>query len=149
MKASGFQRKASDLKTLHPMVAYKFVLTYSIGTRLLVKPARSDLSQRRLGASLGWLGDNERMTWMESMIRKSQYAVSSFFNYLPRNRSPLPLSVLRAFISLRGRRLKGMGKGVLGARQMRGGALIPFPFPFERLPRRLSFHWLLTVATPS
>ena len=60
--------------------------------------------------------------------------------------------------SLRGRRLKGKGKGVLGkgvlvARETRGArgrregnllpracsrALIPFPFPFERLPRRLS-----------
>ena len=58
--------------------------------------------------------------------------------------------------SLRGRRLKGkrkgvLGKGVLGAREMRGAceeggretprawsrALIPFPFPFKRLPRRL------------
>ena len=47
--------------------------------------------------------------------------------------------------SLRGRRLKGKGKGVLGegvlgARETRGAceeALIPFPFPFERLPRRL------------
>ena len=49
MKASGFQRKASDLKRLRPMVAYKFVLTYSIETRLLAKCARSNLSQRRLG----------------------------------------------------------------------------------------------------
>ena len=59
--------------------------------------------------------------------------------------------------SLRGRRLKGkrkgvLGKGVLGAREMRGAceeggretprawsrALIPFPFPFKRLPRRPS-----------
>ena len=53
MKASGFQRKASDLKRLRPMVAYKFVLTYSIETRLLAKCARSNLSQRRLRASLG------------------------------------------------------------------------------------------------
>ena len=168
------------------MVAYKFVLTYSIETRLLAKCARSNLSQRRLRAglglaclasvsvrsiskergtrvkdraknggskragrvgfpsfplpppplplfhlfalvlflarskpkilflglsllgnqtetlatqaSLGCLGGTERMTQMESMIRKSQYTVSSFINYLPRNRSPLPLSVLRAFI---------------------------------------------------
>ena len=53
MKASGFQRKASDLKRLRPMVAYKFVLTYSIETRLLAKYVRSNLSQRRLRASLG------------------------------------------------------------------------------------------------
>ena len=53
MKASGFQRKASDLKRLRPMVAYKFVLTYSIETRLLAKCARSNLSQRRLRTSLG------------------------------------------------------------------------------------------------
>ena len=53
MKASGFQRKASDLKCLRPMVAYKFVLTYSIETRLLAKYVRSNLSQRRLRASLG------------------------------------------------------------------------------------------------
>ena len=53
MKASGFQRKASDLKRLRPMVAYKFVLTYSVETRLLAKCARSNLSQRRLRASLG------------------------------------------------------------------------------------------------
>ena len=35
------------------MVAYKFVLTYCIGTRLLAKRAPSNLSQRRLRASLG------------------------------------------------------------------------------------------------
>ena len=52
MKASGFQRKAGDLKRLRPMVAYKFVLTYSIETRLLAKCARSNLSQRRLRTSL-------------------------------------------------------------------------------------------------
>ena len=52
MKASGFQRKASDLKSLRPMVAYKFVLTYSI-EKLLAKYVRSNLSQRRLRASLG------------------------------------------------------------------------------------------------
>ena len=44
--------------------------------------------------------------------------------------------------SLRGRRWKGkgkgvLGKGVLGARETWSCALIPFPFPFERLPRRL------------
>ena len=33
MKASGFQRKARDLKRLRPMVAYKFVLTYSVKER--------------------------------------------------------------------------------------------------------------------
>ena len=37
--------------------------------------------------------------------------------------------------SLRGRRLKGMGKGNFPRAWSR--ALIPFPFPFERLPRRL------------
>ena len=57
-------------------------------------------------------------------------------------------------ISLRGRRLKGKGKGALGKgsfsreRNVRGArgrreggsrALIPFPFPFERLPRRLIY----------
>ena len=57
-------------------------------------------------------------------------------------------------ISLRGRRLKGKGKKTLGkgsfsrernargARGRREGgsrALIPFPFPFERLPRRLIY----------
>ena len=48
--------------------------------------------------------------------------------------------------SLRGRRLKGKGKGVLGARET-GGVRAPrvslapktlFPFPFKRLPRRLT-----------
>ena len=48
MKASGFQRKARDLKRLRPMVAYKFVLTYSIENRLLAKRARSSLFQSRL-----------------------------------------------------------------------------------------------------
>ena len=64
----------------------------------------------------------------------------------------------RSGSSLRGRQLKGKGKGVLGARETRGAreeggretpfpssllphawsrALIPFPSPFERLPRRL------------
>ena len=48
---------------------------------------------------------------------------------------------------LRGRRLKGKGKRVLGARETRGApssrhsvSLAPktlFPFPFKRLPRRL------------
>ena len=57
-------------------------------------------------------------------------------------------------ISLCGRRLKGKGQGALGkgsfsrernARGTRGRreggsrALIPFPFPFERLPRRLIY----------
>ena len=49
--------------------------------------------------------------------------------------------------SLRGRRLKGKGKGVLGARETRGARAphvslapkTPFPFPFKRLPRRLLF----------
>ena len=36
--------------------------------------------------------------------------------------------------SLRGRRLKGKGKGILGARETK---LRPLPIPFERLPRRL------------
>ena len=71
-----------------------------------------------------------------------------------------------SFRSLRGRRLKGMWKGVLGARGTRGSArggrevnafpspllprawsraLIPFPFLFERLPGRLLFSqfWIL------
>ena len=46
--------------------------------------------------------------------------------------------------SLRGRRLKGKGKGVWGARETRWGASrvslapkTPFPFPFKRLPCRL------------
>ena len=47
--------------------------------------------------------------------------------------------------SQRGRRLKGKGKGVLGARETRGARAprvslapkTPFPFPFKRLPRRL------------
>ena len=49
--------------------------------------------------------------------------------------------------SLRGRRLKGKGKGVLGARETRGARAppvslapkTPFTFPFKRLPRRLLF----------
>ena len=49
--------------------------------------------------------------------------------------------------SLRGRRLKRKGKGVLGARETRGAPtprvfLAPktaFPFPFKRLPRRLAW----------
>ena len=39
--------------------------------------------------------------------------------------------------SLRGRRSKGKGKGEFWRAWSR--ALIPFPFPFERLPRRLHF----------
>ena len=54
-------------------------------------------------------------------------------------------SHLQSQSSLCGRRLKGKGKGVLGegvlgARETRGAreeALIPFHFPFKRLPRRL------------
>ena len=65
------------------------------------------------------------------------------------------LKILDLFmISLCGRRLKGKGQGALGkgsfrrernARGTRGRteggshALIPFPFPFERLPRRLIY----------
>ena len=48
----------------------------------------------------------------------------------------------RRLCSLRGRRFKGMGKGVLGAREARGGVVSrpnSLPFPFERLPRRLAF----------
>ena len=49
--------------------------------------------------------------------------------------------------SLRGRRLKRKGKGVLGARETRGARTprvslapkTPFPFPFKRLPRRLAW----------
>ena len=41
-------------------------------------------------------------------------------------------------VSLRGRRLKGKGKGVLGAREPDSLApKTPFPFPFKRLPPRL------------
>ena len=54
--------------------------------------------------------------------------------------------------SLRGRRLKGKGKGVLGARESGSlapktpfpfprvslAAKTPFPFPLKRLPRRLT-----------
>ena len=54
----------------------------------------------------------------------------------------------RLSYSLRGRRLKGKGegvlaKGVLGARETRGARegtpfpKTPSPFPFKRLPRRL------------
>ena len=51
----------------------------------------------------------------------------------------------RFLTSLRGRRLKGKGKGVLGARETRGARTprvslapkTPFPFPFKRLPHRL------------
>ena len=50
--------------------------------------------------------------------------------------------------SLRGRRLKGKGKGGFGReRNARGAPLAflapktPFPFPFKRLPRRLSDWW--------
>ena len=39
--------------------------------------------------------------------------------------------------SLCGRRLKGKGKGILGAREMK---LRPLPFPFKRLPRRLGIE---------
>ena len=46
-------------------------------------------------------------------------------------------SAFREFHSLRGRRLKGKGQGVLGARETRGARVkTPFPFPFKRLPRR-------------
>ena len=49
--------------------------------------------------------------------------------------------------SLRGRRLKGKGKGVLGARETRGARTprvslepkTPFPLPFKGLPRRLAW----------
>ena len=54
-------------------------------------------------------------------------------------------------ISLRGRRLKGKGKGVLCARETRFSRVslapktpfpkTPFPFPFKRLPRRLRLTW--------
>ena len=69
--------------------------------------------------------------------------------------------------SLRDRRLKGMEKRVLGARETRGGArgvkerkpvpllprawsraLIPFTFPFERLPRRLQSQKSLRKFAP-
>ena len=45
--------------------------------------------------------------------------------------------VSNSLSSLRGRRLKGMGNGVLGARETRGGARggrkeIPFPFSLAR-----------------
>ena len=68
---------------------------------------------------------------------------------------------------LRDRRLKGMEKRVLGARETRGGArgvkerkpvpllprawsraLIPFTFPFERLPRRLQSQKSLRKFAP-
>ena len=52
----------------------------------------------------------------------------------------LPKSFITHSFSLRGRRLKGKGKGVLSSRETRGTwsrAQIPFPFPFQRLPRRL------------
>ena len=44
--------------------------------------------------------------------------------------------------SLRGRRLKGEGKGVLCARETRGARkeATPFPSPFKRLPRWLVFR---------
>ena len=48
--------------------------------------------------------------------------------------------------SLRGRHLKGKGKGVLCAGEMRGTTRVslapktPFPFPFKRLPRRLDLE---------
>ena len=42
------------------------------------------------------------------------------------------------------------GRGNLGAREREGRAwsraLIPFPFPFERLPRRLTLSWRLKVS---
>ena len=49
------------------------------------------------------------------------------------------------FASLRGRRLKGKRKGVLGARETPRVSLAPktpFPFPFKRLPRRLALRRL-------
>ena len=75
-------------------------------------------------------------------------------------------SGLLLLLSLRGRRLKGkgkgvLGKGVLGARETRGAheeggrvpssllprawsrALILFPFPFKRLPRRLTINLIV------
>ena len=39
-------------------------------------------------------------------------------------------------ISLRDERFKGKGKGVLIAKELRGGAKTPFPYPLKRLPRR-------------
>ena len=39
-------------------------------------------------ASVGCLGGTEGKTWMESIIRKSQYTVSSFINYLQKPIAP-------------------------------------------------------------
>ena len=58
---------------------------------------------------------------------------------------------------LRGRRLKGKGKGVLGAREVRASRAprvslapkTPFPFPFKRLPRRLGVDEHRTSSTLS
>ena len=102
MKASGFQRKASDLKRFRPMVAYKFVLTYSIETRLLAKCARSNLSQRRLRASLGLACvasvsvrsmSKERGTRVKDRAKNggSKRAGRGWVSFLPL--PPLPLSL--------------------------------------------------------
>ena len=52
-------------------------------------------------------------------------------------------SLVTSLPSLRGRRLKGKGKGVLGATEPK----TPFPFPFKRLPRRLFSSEQLAAAT--
>ena len=68
----------------------------------------------------------------------------------PKTPFPFPFKRLSRRLvqsSLRCSRLEGKGKGVLGARETRGpgraprvslSPKTPFPFPFKRLPRRLS-----------
>ena len=55
----------------------------------------------------------------------------------PLSPTPVPFSLFPYPLPLSTPATQAMGKGVLGARETRRGALIPFPFLFERLPRRL------------
>ena len=74
------------------MVAYKFVLTYSIETRFLAKCARSNLSQRRLRTSLGLAcvaSVSVRSMSKERGTRVNYLALVSFLTKNPPSRSSL------------------------------------------------------------
>ena len=81
-------------------------------------------------------------------------SLSFFLGYTFFSTSLSPCSVYIISSSLRGRRLKGKRKGVLGARETRGALppssraprvflapKTPFPFPSKRPPRRLNFFF--------
>ena len=71
------------------------------------------------------------------MAKLKQKLQISHFDVICALRVFFPLVVSNSLSSLRGRRLKGMGKGVLGARETRGSARggrkeNPFPFSLVR-----------------